>query len=85
MTAHLHFTKDPFALHLLFEGAQSLLDVIIAYIDFYQGKYPLPRFIRLRTAFLGHSPRKGKQYPVMSANLQKFYSGACQAWAKQAV
>ena len=39
MPAHFHFTKQAFALHLLFECAQRLIDVIIADNNFYQRKY----------------------------------------------
>lgn len=85
MTAHFHFAEHSFTLHLLFKGAQCLLNVIIAYIHFYQGKYPLPQFIRLRMAFLGETPSKGKQYPVISAQTQKFYAAYCQTAAKQAL
>lgn len=39
VTAHLHFTKQTFALHLLFQSAECLIDVIVAHDNFYQRKY----------------------------------------------
>jgi len=30
VAAHLHFTEDAFALHLLLESAESLIDIVIA-------------------------------------------------------
>jgi hypothetical protein len=30
VTAHLHFTEDAFALHLLLEGAERLINIVIA-------------------------------------------------------
>ena len=40
MATHLHLTKETFALHLLFQGAQRLFHVVITYDDFYQKNIP---------------------------------------------
>lgn len=40
MTAQLHFAEQPFTLHLFLERAQSLIDVIIAYDNLYDGNHP---------------------------------------------
>src|SRR5215470_15604932 len=35
--AQLHLAEDPLPLHLLLEGAQRLIDVVVAHHDLYQG------------------------------------------------
>lgn len=34
MLAHLHFTENAFALHFLFQRAQCLIDIVVAYYYF---------------------------------------------------
>lgn len=29
VAAHFHFPENPFALHLLFQGAQGLIDIVV--------------------------------------------------------
>jgi hypothetical protein len=41
--AHLHFTENAFALHLLLESAESLINVVIA--DKYLHENPVPLFV----------------------------------------
>jgi hypothetical protein len=41
--AHLHFTENTFALHLLLESAESLINVVIA--DKYLHENPVPLFV----------------------------------------
>jgi hypothetical protein len=36
VAAHLHFTEESFALHLLFQGTERLIDIIVAYDNFNQ-------------------------------------------------
>lgn len=40
-----HFAKDAFSLHLLFQGFQRLIDIIIAYDDLYQGSSPSSKIV----------------------------------------
>jgi len=40
IVAHLHFTENAFALHLLLESAESLIDVVVA--DKYLHENPVP-------------------------------------------
>ncbi len=48
IVAHLHFTEDAFALHLLLESAESLINVVIA--DKYLHENPVPLvLLALRT------------------------------------
>ena len=41
--AHLHFTENTFALHLLLESAESLINVVVA--DKYLHENPVPSFV----------------------------------------
>ena len=41
--AHLHFTENTFALHLLLESAESLINVVVA--DKYLHENPVPLFV----------------------------------------
>jgi len=43
MLAHFHLAVDTLTLHLLFQNAQRLIHVIIAYNYFNHRQYPLPR------------------------------------------
>jgi hypothetical protein len=43
VVAHLHFTKDAFALHLLLESAESLINVVVA--DKYLHENPVPSVV----------------------------------------
>jgi len=46
IVAHLHFTEDAFALHLLLESAESLINVVVA--DKYLHENPVPWFCKPR-------------------------------------
>src|SRR5690606_16035688 len=43
--AQFHLAEQTFTLHLFLERAQSLIDVIIAYDDLYDGNHPFPNQI----------------------------------------
>ena len=43
IVAHLHFTENAFALHLLLESAESLINVVVA--DKYLHENPVPLFV----------------------------------------
>jgi hypothetical protein len=48
MAAQFHFPKNAFALHLLFERAQGLVDIVVANDDLHGGRAPFHnRFKRL--------------------------------------
>lgn len=55
IVAHLHFTENTLALHLLLESAESLINVVVA--DKYLHENPVPLFVAARR-FYGSS---GKQ------------------------
>lgn len=40
MTAHFHFAEKAFALHLLLQGTERLIDIVIAYDYFNQKNIP---------------------------------------------
>lgn len=44
MTAELHLAEQSLTLHFLFQRAQSLIDVIVAYDDLYDGNHPFLDF-----------------------------------------
>ncbi|KGF69542.1 hypothetical protein LL06_10050 [Hoeflea sp. BAL378] len=49
---HLHFTEDAFALHLLLESAERLIDIVIA--DKYLHVNPVPSSFRLAQTTLAN-------------------------------
>jgi len=66
VTAQFHLAEETFALHLFLERAQSLIDVIIAYDDLYDGNHPFPIKSRTTVVFrpaevlLTQPPRENK-------------------------
>ena len=70
MAAHLHFTEETFALHLFLKCAQCLIDVIVAYDDFYQRKYT--PFSDIRLIVKRPSNLQGHHINVKSNNTHDF-------------
>lgn len=58
MSAQLHFPKNAFALHFLFQYFQSLIDIVITYDDLDDCPHPFQEFcgyIKLRQRNFYHS------------------------------
>lgn len=51
MTADFHFAEQTFTLHLFLKSAQSLINVIVAYDDLYDGNHPFPNKSRTTVVF----------------------------------
>ena len=45
MAADLHFAEQTFTLHLFLQCAESLIDVVIAYDDLYDGNHLFSNFM----------------------------------------
>lgn len=75
MAAHFHFTENTFALHLLFQRAQCLIDIIVAHNNFYH--ITNTPFLKRGMAYRPENPccrvriyskkAKNGNYPTLSA------------------